>query len=179
MNRIALALALAIVSLALTQPADAQVRAGIVNPQTGPVYGSPVQVESCELDPQIPMVARAGITAGLGVLAARMNSTLGYIVAGTAGAAIVSGQLESGATLRVTLANEGNVPADLVRVHAFGTTGEVFERSTLRLEPGQVQTLRFKVAGATMQPRQTSCTIDLVHFVDGSTWSAQAHPQLR
>jgi hypothetical protein len=177
--RIALALVVVVASLTLARPADAQVRAGLLNPQTGPVYGSPVQVESCELDPQIPMAARAGITAGLGVLAARMNSTLGYIVAGTAGAAVISGQLESGATLRITVANEGNVPADLVRVRAIGTTGELFERAALTLAPGQVTTLRYHVPGATMQPRQTTCSIDLVHFVDGSTWSAQVHPQLR
>lgn len=180
MNRRKSSLALIAASLvaliAFLTPAQAVAGkpAGIFNEQVGPIHGAPVQIESCVVSSNVSPAVTTVANYGFGILAGRVNSPIGY-VAGAAGAAVV-GSASAHAHLSVKIANESGVTADIVRVRI----GNVFERDEVQLKPGDVSTRTYKDGTAwDGSSGAVACSVDWVHFTDGTTWSADGETARR
>lgn len=115
----------------------------VPNTSTGPPSGSPIEVEDCKLQYQ----------GGL------MLAKTGKLV--------------------IEFTNEGDVTADMVRFRvAWGTNDAAFVRDQGKFSPGVTVKHEFKQSeGALISPLfshpDLQCTVQSVHFADGSTWTMQ------
>jgi hypothetical protein len=118
----------------------------VPNTSTAPPSGSPVEVEDCKLHYQ----------GGL------MLAKTGKLV--------------------IEFTNEGSVTADMVRFRiGWGTNDAAFIRDQGKFSPGVTVKHEFKQSeGALISPLfshpNLQCSVESVHFMDGSIWTAQEEP---
>lgn len=123
----------------------AQTPLGIPNTGNAPPSGPPIQIEDC--------------------------------VAGGTGGAIIS---ESDRRFKVVFTNEGRIAADLIKFRIDFGTESLAIRDVGTFAPGVTITHVFKKRGGNIYasplfaPAKLRCSVDAVHFKDGSEWSPPA-----
>jgi hypothetical protein len=141
--------AIVVATLFASSAAEAQTPPPILNvpnTSTAPPTGSPIEVEDCKLQYQ----------GGL------MLAKTGKLV--------------------IEFTNEGDVTADMVRFRiGWGTGDAAFIRDQGKFSPGITVKHELKQAeGALVSPLfshpNLQCSVQSVHFVDGSIWTAQSAP---
>ena len=122
--------------------ADAQTSLGVPNTGNAPPSGSPVQIEDC-------------VASGIG----------GALLA------------KSNRRFKVVFTNEGKVSADLIRFRIDFGEESLAIRDAGTFAPGVTVTHVFRNRGGNVYssplfaPAPLRCTIDAVHFRDGSEWT--------
>jgi len=141
-NRCSLAIMLAILSASAAARAQTPPPTlNVPNTSTAPPSGSPVEVEDCKLH----------YAGGL------MLAKTGKLV--------------------IEFTNEGNITADMIRFRiGWGTDDAAFIRDQGKFSPGITVKHEFRQSeGALISPLfshpNLHCTVEAVHFVDGSTWA--------
>jgi hypothetical protein len=125
--------------------AGAQTPLGVPNTGNAPPAGSPIQIEDC--------------------------------VAGNDGGALLA---KSDGRFKIVFTNEGRVPADLIRFRVvFGDESFAIRDSGV-FSPGVTITHAYKHRGGNVYSSplfasaKLGCTVDAVHFKDGSEWTPAA-----
>ena len=125
--------------------AVAQTPLGVPNTGNAPPTGSPIQVEDC--------------------------------VAGNDGNGLLA---KSDGRFKIVFTNEGRVPADLVRFRVHYGDESFAIRDSGKFSPGVTITHVFKQRGGNVYSSplfasaKLRCTVDAVHFKDGSEWTPAA-----
>ena len=144
MLRVPAMLIAALLAIASSE-ALAQTPLGIPNTGNAPPSGPPVQIEDC--------------------------------VAGGTGGALIS---ESDRRFKVVFTNEGHTAADLIRFRIDLGTESLAIRDAGSFAPGVTITHVFKRRGGNIYasplfaPAKLRCSVDAVHFRDGSEWTPAA-----
>jgi hypothetical protein len=172
-------LAAVIVGALLAPSLAAASPVGIINSNTRPMAGSPMQIESCIVSPSLSAPVQSLASVGLGFLGGRIGGIAGVLTAVGGGAAIAIAARKSDLTVRMS--NEGATTITAMRIETDGANAPVYERENLTIAPGEIVSRKYN--GAEFQQndeaRAVNCRVDWVQFADGSTWSAATYQQAR
>lgn len=172
--RFALTLAL---TLLATPAVAAPIVAGIPATPNGPPTGAPVQIESCVVRNRAAAarVVGSGILALLATRASTPAAAIGAAVGSTALVAATKPQLV------ITLTNESDQAADLIRVQIDGLGAPFYIRAEQLFASGVPTTVTVKDAPVDQGFFETGdhplgCSISFIHFRDtNGVWSAPGH----
>jgi hypothetical protein len=150
---------------------------GIINNNTHPMSGAPMQIESCIVSPSLSAPVQGVAAVGLGYLAGRLGGLAALGVVAGGGTAIAIAARKSDLTVR--LSNEGGTTITAFRIETDGADVPVYERENFTLAPGDIANRKYSGSGFRQndQARAVNCRVDWVQFADGSTWSAATYQQ--
>jgi len=150
---------------------------GIINNNTHPMAGAPMQIESCIVSPSLSAPIQSVAAVGIGYLAGRLGGLAALGVVAGGGTAIALAARKSDLTVR--LSNEGGVSITAFRIETDGAGVPVYERENITLAPGDIVNRKYSGAGFQQndQSRAVNCRVDWVQFADGTTWSAASYQQ--
>jgi hypothetical protein len=152
---------------------------GIINNNTRPMSGAPMQIESCIVSPSLSAPVQSVAALGVGFLGGRLGGLAGLGVVAGGGTAIALASRKSDITIRMS--NEGGTTITAFRIVTDGADVPVYERENFTLAPGDLVSRKYSGSGFRQndQARAVNCRVDWVQFADGTTWSAATYQQAR